>query len=109
MQCVTKINPIRDRSEISRRYGLGGVIGKDITLDGLRYRFECKSVDAMDLFMNTECVDALKKSELDLFLEFVKYEDGELQRDDLIALDHLFYEMVVKNKECNIIQGAICG
>lgn len=102
-------NGVCDISLIARRYMSLPIYTQFTTLDGLKYKFSCDSVDAIDKYLMSECEADIYQNELQFLLEFIAFEDGELNTDPLMQLDLLLTEMVTSGKTCNIIQGAICN
>lgn len=102
-------NSVPDIRAISRRYGAGGIVTKSLTVDGISYRFECTSIDAIDQYLQTECRELLNRSEMAMVLDLISYEDGVLVRDDLAALDSLLVQMIETGLDCTTLQGANCG
>lgn len=78
-------------------------------LDGVSYKHPCDLVVAIDKFMMSECPKSMTKTQLDYAIEFTKNNDSDVGRADLDALDVLFAEIVISGKECNEIQGVVCG
>jgi len=74
------------------------------TLLGYEYRFYLDAVQLIDQFFLIGKDDGLSAALLDYIDEFAQYEDGELERDDLKALDALFIKAVSGETYENLCQ-----
>jgi len=74
------------------------------TLLGYEYRFYLDAVLLIDQFFLSGKDDGLSAALLDYIDEFAQFEDGELERDDLKALDELFVKAVQGETYENLCQ-----
>jgi len=94
---------------VSDRWNQGVPYFKVQNLGAVSYIFECTYVDRIDGYMVSECSASLLRSELEHFNDFIRYQDLEITRADLVALNDLLVSMVLTGNDCNTLQGASCG
>lgn len=98
-----------DYNLLSDRWNVGVPYFKVSTLSGVAYIMDCAYIDRIDTYMVSECSGDLLRSELKHFNDFIRYQDAQITRPDLIALDDLLVAMVISGSDCTTIQGANCG
>lgn len=97
-----------DFNLLSDRWNVGVPYFKVSNLSGIVYMMECVYIDRLDAYMMSECSAEMMRSELRHFEDFILYQDGDITRADLVALDDLLVNMVISGNDCITIQGASC-